>query len=719
MKRKNILVLPGDGIGVEVCQAAIPILKALNLPMDIKYAEIGWECWKKYGDTVPQKTWGMIKQADAVLLAAITSHGKEKAESSLPVELQGLNRQYVSPIIALRQKLELYANVRPSHGIGKNGKNFNICIIRENTEGLYAGLDFHKVPSEFQHIIKHKNIETYGYDETTWSVRLQTKLGLERIIRYAFKYAVEHNMSRVTLADKPNVLRESGNFARDIFYSVSREYPQIEADIHNVDAVAMWLHLKPEVFGVIVCENLFGDILSDLAAGLMGGLGLAPSANIGKDIAYFEPVHGSAPKLAGKNKANPIAMFKSISLMLAYLGFEHESKLVENAVDYVIKQNKFLTYDLGGQATTQDCAENLISALYKKQDNNTATVITIGNELLSGRVLNSNSQDLSLIAKEQGLNVIKHLSVPDCIQSISKEILYAAAKSDYVIISGGLGPTTDDKTREAITGITGCDLIFDEKIWSKIQHRLKSHGVAVDKSNRIQAFFPVNSDILYNHLGTAHGFKLCCENSTLITIPGPPKEAKAMLNDALTALSLRKNESTTHDYSLLGISEAEVNSIMTKHFSDPEITISYLWQYPYIHLTIDFEHGYTQVDSAINFVETKFEKYIVSKKGLYASNVLKSSISKYFIYSHDSDLSQVSSSWGFNHINNSQKKVLISLSHPLNTINDNLDEHKKLTLSCYSNFHNKSEDIQFPCRGKDFLHFIREYVAWFILKLER
>ena len=242
-------------------------------------------------------------------------------------------------------------------------------VIRENTEGLYAGFDYHPLPQEIKTLLSgHQPWDSLDNQEMSAALRLQSKSGLIRIYEFAFQYAQNEGMSKVTLADKPNVLRQSAHFARECFEQVAAGYPEIEAEILNVDAVALWMVRRPEQFGVIVSENMFGDILSDLAAGIMGGLGLAPSANIGIHKAYFEPVHGSAPTME-KNRANPSAMFFSIAMMLDYLGFTKEAVLIRQTVIDVIQQGRHLSYDLGGKATTNEMADVIINAAITKSNN--------------------------------------------------------------------------------------------------------------------------------------------------------------------------------------------------------------------------------------------------------------------------------------------------------------------------------------------------------------
>ncbi|MDP1602271.1 MAG: isocitrate/isopropylmalate family dehydrogenase [Legionella sp.] len=355
----KIAVLPGDGIGIDVTLATLPVFQAFDIPVALTLGDIGWSCWKNEGTPIPRRTWELIEQSDTVLLGATTSKPPLEAQKewALTNETQS---PYVSPIIQLRQNLDLYANVRPCFNIKGKGADFDFCVIRENTEGLYAGFDYHPLPEALQNLLaQHSHWQSLDGDEISCALRLQSTPGLLRLFRFAFQYAINKGMKRVTFADKPNVLRQSGEFARVVFEQISREYPTIKADILNVDAVALWLIRRPEEFGVIVAENMFGDILSDVGAGVMGGLGLAPSANIGQNGCYFEPVHGSAPRIE-QNLANPSAMFLTTGLLLEHFGFKEEAKKIRGSVEAVVKARRFVTYDLGGKATTQDMANAII-----------------------------------------------------------------------------------------------------------------------------------------------------------------------------------------------------------------------------------------------------------------------------------------------------------------------------------------------------------------------
>lgn len=372
MKPKNILkiaVLPGDGIGVEVTEAAIPIFTALKIPVQLNFGEIGWSFWQKEGNPLPERTWKLINQSDTTLLGAITSKPKREAIQELAPELKKIQSNYVSPIIQLRQKLDLFVNVRPCFNIKGEVKDFNFCIIRENTEGLYSGFDYYPLPTQLNSLLdENKHWQNRAKNEISCTLRLQTKVGLIRLFEFAFKYADEQGIKRVTFADKPNVLRQSSDFARELFEAVSSQYSHITADILNIDAVALWLVRRPEEFGVIVAENMFGDILSDLGAGVMGGLGFAPSANIGVKGCYFEPVHGSGPRIEN-NRANPSAMFLTISLLLNHFGYTAAAEKIRQAVTAIVQQGKFVTYDIGGKATTKEMAQAIIEyCLYLTQE---------------------------------------------------------------------------------------------------------------------------------------------------------------------------------------------------------------------------------------------------------------------------------------------------------------------------------------------------------------
>jgi isocitrate/isopropylmalate dehydrogenase/regulator of RNase E activity RraA len=352
---KSVAVLPGDGIGPEVTSAALDVLDALDLPIDLRFGEIGWECWRQEGDPVPERTWKLLEETDTCLLGAITSKPLREAEAELPADLRGTGRTFVSPVIQLRQRLGLYANVRPVVDLAE--RRFDFTVIRENTEGLYAGFDFHGMDDALWNVVgTHPNAQASGPEATGVTLRLQTRFGMDRLLRYGFAHARSLGHTRLTLVDKPNVLRHTSNHLRERLELIAAEHPDIETEILNVDAVALWMVRRPERFGVLVAENMFGDILSDLGAGVMGGLGLAPSGNIGDHGSYFEPVHGSAPGMAGQDRANPMAMMLAVAQMLDHLDLSVSADHLRAAVRTVATRRRTVTYDMGGTSGTREVA---------------------------------------------------------------------------------------------------------------------------------------------------------------------------------------------------------------------------------------------------------------------------------------------------------------------------------------------------------------------------
>lgn len=325
----NIAVIPGDGIGSEVMESTITVLNNLNLDFNYIYGEAGDACLEKTGYALPEKTIEIVRKADACLFGAA-------GETAADV------------IVKLRQEMKMFANLRPVKSYPNTNslaENIDFIIVRENTEGLY---------------IADKEEFT---DEGAVAKRVITREAEERIIDYAFQYAKDNNKSKVTGVHKANVLKKSDGLFKDIFYEVGEKYPDIEKEDFYVDATAMYLITQPEKFEVIVTTNLFGDILSDEGAGIVGGLGLIPSANIGNDGALFEPVHGSAPDIAGKGIANPIAMMLSAVMMLKYLGENESGEKLENAILKLLTEAKVLTGDLGGNATTNEVTNEIIKLL--------------------------------------------------------------------------------------------------------------------------------------------------------------------------------------------------------------------------------------------------------------------------------------------------------------------------------------------------------------------
>ena len=362
----KIAWLPGDGVGIELAKLGKQVLSALDFSAEFIHGDIGWEFWKNEGNPLPDRTIDVLKNTDCAFMAAITSKPKSDAALELKPSLQGLGYEYTSPILQLRQQFHLHTNLRPCRAFLGNSNNhqdeINLVIFRENTEGLYAGVEFYPLPEPVYNVLNlhHKKMsrfDTHELDDVALSTRIMTRSGCRSIVRQAFEYSRNNNRKSVTLVDKPNILRETGGLMRNEAIAISKEYPEIEFQEVNMDAMCMWLVKNPKQYDVLVAENMFGDILSDLAAQLVGGLGFAGSANIGDEYAVFEPSHGSVPKYAGKNKVNPIATFLSLKMMLDWLEEKEKGQRLESAIANVIAEQKFGTYDMGMDHSSVELTE--------------------------------------------------------------------------------------------------------------------------------------------------------------------------------------------------------------------------------------------------------------------------------------------------------------------------------------------------------------------------
>jgi len=366
MAKYKIAWMPGDGVGKDVLDAARIVLEKIKLDAEYIPAEIGWENWCREGNPLPDRTIELLKSTDCALFGAITSKPKEEAEAELAPHLKGKGLIYTSPIVRLRQLFNLRTNLRPCKAYPGNPLNYrddiDITVFRENTEDLYSGVEFFPTPDEVrknleQHNSKMKRFAGTPANEIAISLRIITKTASRNIVTDAFEYAHKHGKPSVTVVEKPNVLREtSGLFVRTA-REVAKKYPEIKFYEANIDAMCMWLLKNPQDYSVLVTSNMFGDIISDLAAQLVGGLGFASSGNIGDNYAVFEPTHGSAPKYTGMFKVNPMATLLTVKLMLDWLGEATHAKCLENAIAAVIKEGKIRTYDMDGKNTTLEMAE--------------------------------------------------------------------------------------------------------------------------------------------------------------------------------------------------------------------------------------------------------------------------------------------------------------------------------------------------------------------------
>jgi len=372
MSTYRIAWMPGDGVGNDVMEAARLVLDTLKLDAEYVHGDIGWEFWKTEGNPLPDRTLEMMKTTDCALFGAITSKPKDEAAKELDPSLRDKGLVYFSPIVRLRQEFDLYVNMRPCKAYPGNPLNYrdniDLVVFRENTQGMYAGVEFHPVPDDLkQAFLKHNRKMQRFMDvpahDIAISTRIITRKGAERIIRAAFEYAKATGRKTVTLVEKPNVLRETGGMMTQVARELATAYPGIDLWETNIDAMCMWLVKNPEDYGVLVAENLFGDIISDLAAQLVGGLGFASSASTGDNYAVFEPTHGSAPKYAGQYKVNPMAMLLTVKLMLDWLKETDMADRLENAIAAVIREGKVRTYDMGGTNTSLEVAEEVARKL--------------------------------------------------------------------------------------------------------------------------------------------------------------------------------------------------------------------------------------------------------------------------------------------------------------------------------------------------------------------
>ncbi|MFC1475111.1 isocitrate/isopropylmalate dehydrogenase family protein [Candidatus Zixiibacteriota bacterium] len=372
MAKYKIAWLPGDGVGNDVMEAAKIVLDKIQLDAEYIHGDIGWEFWKTEANPLPDRTIELLNNTDCALFGAITSLPKEEAENELIPELQGKKHVYASPIVRLRQEFNLRTNLRPCKAYPGNPLNYkdkiDLVVFRENTEDLYVGIEFHPLPDEVRNALKNNHKKMARFDNTpaediAVSLRINTRNGCRNIITDAFEFAKKTGRKSVTVVEKPNVVRETSGLMIRTAREVAKNYPGIDLWETNIDAMCMWLVKNPFDYEVLATSNMFGDIVSDLCAQLVGGLGFAASGNIGDNYAVFEPTHGSAPKYAGKYKVNPMAMLLTTKMMLDWLGETDKGVALEKAIADVIKEGKVRTYDMGGSNTTLEIAEAIAAKL--------------------------------------------------------------------------------------------------------------------------------------------------------------------------------------------------------------------------------------------------------------------------------------------------------------------------------------------------------------------
>ncbi len=393
MSKRTIVSMPGDGIGKVVLPEAIRVLEAAGFDADYVPADIGWEFWINEGNALPRRTLDLLAEHKFGLFGAITSKPKDAAAAELSPALRDKKLVYSSPIVGLRQHFGLDICIRPCLSFKGNPLNFirregdgfaepkvDAVIFRQNTEGLYGGVEWTNPPAEVRAALEtHPKMAAFkstASEDLAISTRIFTRQACRRIVRGAFEYARKFGYKSVTVCEKPNVIRETSGMMRGEAKTIAKDFAEIQLWETNIDAQMMWMTKNPENYGVLVSGNMFGDIVSDGFAGLVGGLGFACSANIGKDVAVFEPTHGSAPKYEKLSPSivNPIAMILSACMMLDHIGETDRATRIRNAVGAVIAEGKVRTYDMlrlpggpdvfdKGAATTTQMTDAVIAKL--------------------------------------------------------------------------------------------------------------------------------------------------------------------------------------------------------------------------------------------------------------------------------------------------------------------------------------------------------------------
>src|SRR5256885_8310342 len=384
MAKHTVITMPVDGIGNQFLPEALRVLKTVGFDAEYIHADIGWECWRNEGNALPDRTIDLLAKHKLGLFGAITSKPNKEAQAELKPEFRGKSYVYYSPIVTMRQKFNLDICMRPSAAFEGNPLNYvrkrtdgkfdepkiDTTVFRQNTEGMYAGIEWTNPPENVRGALashaKFKAFAQVAGPDIAVSVRVITRPAARRIVTAAFEYAKKRGFKGVTICEKPNVVRETSGMMEETAKEVAKNYPGISLWSTNIDAQLMWLNKNPEDYNVLIASNLFGDILSDAFAGLVGGLGFAASGNIGDEVAVFEPTHGSAPKYADLDPplVNPIAMILSAAMMLDHRREGAKAERIRKAIADVVKEGKVRTYDMnripgGSKSISQGAASSV------------------------------------------------------------------------------------------------------------------------------------------------------------------------------------------------------------------------------------------------------------------------------------------------------------------------------------------------------------------------
>lgn len=342
----KVTLIPGDGTGPELVEVVKDVIKGIGVSIAWEEVDAGEDAMAKHGTPLPKHVLDSVRKNKVALKGPITTP---------------IGTGFRSVNVALRKELSLYSCLRPCKsykGVSSRYQNIDLVLVRENTEDLYAGVEYENSSKEAKEIISWSKDKIF--QDANISIKPISRTGTERVAKFAFEYAIKHKRKKITAVTKANIMKFTDGLFYDVCREVAKKYPSIEYDERLVDNMCMQLVLHPEHYDMLLLPNLYGDILSDLCAGLVGGLGVAPGANIGDDSVLFEAVHGSAPKYKGLNKVNPTALLLSAKLMLEHLGETKAAEGLELAIAKVIEEVKHTTYDLGGKAGTKEMGQAIV-----------------------------------------------------------------------------------------------------------------------------------------------------------------------------------------------------------------------------------------------------------------------------------------------------------------------------------------------------------------------